>query len=79
MLCQCRIGPGCNAIAVVHPGQHAREIVASGRALAVKEVDRVVQPPLGLALEDGVRCDTGRDDLVVELEAIGLWGSEVTC
>lgn len=72
MLGQHGVCSGRYATAVVQPSQHTRQVVALRRALAVKEVDGVVQPPLGLALKDSIGGDTGWDDLVVELEAVGL-------
>ena len=49
--------------------------MALGRTLAVEEVNGVVYTPTGLTLQYAARRDTSRDDLVVELESVGLQGS----
>ena len=49
--------------------------MALGWTLAIKEVDGVVYTPAGLTLQDAARSDAGWDDLVVELESVGLQGS----
>jgi hypothetical protein len=52
-------------VAVIHPGEHPREVVTLGWALTVKEVHGVVDPPAGVTLKHVARGDPSRDDLVM--------------
>lgn len=73
---QHRVCSGPYTTAVIQPRHHTWQVVTLWGGLAVKEVDRVVQPPLGLALKDSRGGDPGWYDLVVELEPVGLGEGE---